>query len=112
MLMTTPRTTSMLQFTPAAVEQLKSAIEASETVRVAVLGGGCAGMSYSLTIDSETDEEDLLMEFGHVKVCIDPHSAGILNETTIDYITSLRSNGFVFNNPNSNTTCGCGSSFS
>jgi len=47
-----------------------------------------------------------------VKICIDPYSADILEETTIDFVKSLQREGFVFNNPKSNTTCGCGMSFS
>ena len=102
----------MLVFTPTAIDRLKSVIEASEAVRVAVRGGGCAGMSYALNIDSEAFEEDLVIEFDHVTIYIDPHTAGILDETTIDFVKTGLNEGFVFNNPKANTTCGCGSSFS
>ena len=101
----------MLSFTDAAIDRLNDVLEASETVRVAVMGGGCAGMTYALTIDSEADEEDILIELRRVKVYIDPHSASILNKTTIDFVRNGLSEGFVFNNPMANTTCGCGSSF-
>jgi len=102
----------MIQFTAAAETQLKTVIEPTEIVRVAVQGGGCAGMSYALNIEDEVDDEDILIEIDHVKVCIDPYSAEILNETTIDFVKSLQREGFVFNNSKSNTTCGCGMSFS
>jgi len=102
----------MISFTDAAKEQLNEAIEAHETVRVAVMGGGCSGMSYALTIDSEIDEEDILLMQGDVKIYIDPHSAVILDKTIIDYVKTLQTEGFVFNNPKANTTCGCGMSFS
>ena len=110
----TPSTTryDMISFTDAAIDRLKTVLEPSETLRVAVRGGGCAGMSYALTIDSEADEEDLLIELDDLKVYIDPHSAGILHKTTIDFVKSGLVEGFVFNNPEANTTCGCGSSFS
>jgi iron-sulfur cluster assembly protein len=102
----------MIQFTQAAETQLKEAIEPTEIVRVAVQGGGCAGMSYVLNIEDEVDDEDLIIDIAHVKICIDPYSADILEETTIDFVKSLQREGFVFNNPKSNTTCGCGMSFS
>jgi iron-sulfur cluster assembly accessory protein len=102
----------MISFTQAAIERLNGAIEPSESVRVAVMGGGCSGMSYSLTIETETDEDDILITLGSVNVYVDPHSAGILEETEIDYIKGLQMEGFVFNNSKANTTCGCGMSFS
>jgi iron-sulfur cluster assembly accessory protein len=81
-------------------------------VRVAVQGGGCSGMSYALNIETEFDEEDILLDIPGATVYIDPYSAEILRETSIDYVTTLQQEGFVFNNPAANTTCGCGSSFS
>ena len=102
----------MITFTPAAEEQLKKAIEPTEVVRVAVQGGGCAGMSYVLNIETEIDDEDIIVNIGHVRVCIDPYSAAILDKTSIDFVKTLQQEGFVFNNPKSNTTCGCGMSFS
>ena len=102
----------MITFTPAAEEQLRTIVEPHEIVRVAVQGGGCAGMSYSLDMETEVDEEDLLINIDHVRVCVDPYSAAILDKTSIDFVKSLQREGFVFNNPKSNTTCGCGMSFS
>ena len=102
----------MIEFTEAAQQHLKNVIDSSEIVRVAIQGGGCAGMSYALNIETELDDEDITFEFGHVRVCIDPYSANLLEETTVDFAKSLQREGFVFNNPKSNTTCGCGMSFS
>ena len=102
----------MISFTDAAKARLNEAIEPHENVRVAVMGGGCSGMSYSLTIDTDIDEDDVLITLEQVKVYIDPHSAVILDKTIIDYIKTLQNEGFVFNNSAANTTCGCGMSFS
>ena len=102
----------MLTFTDAAIKHLASALEENEMVRVAVQGGGCSGMSYALNIETEFDEEDILLDIPGTTVYIDPYSAEILQETSIDYIVTLQQEGFVFNNPAANTTCGCGSSFS
>ena len=102
----------MLTFTDAAIKQLATALEEGEMVRVAVQGGGCSGMSYVLNIEADRDEEDILLDIPGTIVYIDPYSADILSETTVDYVKSLQREGFVFNNPAANTTCGCGSSFS
>ena len=102
----------MITFTPSAVEELNLALEPSESVRVAVVGGGCAGMSYMLDIVTEGDEDDLVLVLEDVTAYVDPHSAGILANTTVDYVKTLQKKGYVFLNPDANTTCGCGSSFS
>ena len=102
----------MINFTEAAINQLASALEENEMVRVAVRGGGCSGMNYVLSIETEFDEEDILLDTPGATVYIDPYSAEILQETSIDYVVTLQQKGFVFNNPRANTTCGCGSSFS
>ena len=102
----------MISFTDAAKEHLATALEAHEMVRVAVQGGGCSGMSYVLNIETDPDEEDILLDVPGTIVYIDPYSADILSETTVDYVKSLQREGFVFMNPRANTTCGCGSSFS
>jgi len=102
----------MIEFTEAAQQHLKKVIEPTEVVRVAVQGGGCAGMSYVLNLETDVDEEDIIIEIAHVKVCIDPYSAAILDQTSIDFVKNLQREGFVFNNSKSNTTCGCGMSFS
>ena len=102
----------MLTFTDAAIKQLATALEENEIVRVAVQGGGCSGMSYVLNIETEFDEEDILLDTPGSTVYIDPYSAEILQETSVDYVATLQQKGFVFNNPRANTTCGCGSSFS
>ena len=101
----------MLSFTPEAVERMKEVLTPTEYVRVAVQGGGCAGMSYILSVVQEGDEEDVLMEFDHIKIYIDPHSASILSQTVVDYTYMGLQSGFVFNNPLANATCGCGMSF-
>jgi len=102
----------MIEFTTAATDHLNGALEPSESLRVAVVGGGCAGMSYMMDIVTDGDEDDLTMTFHNVTVYIDPHSASILSNTTVDYVETLQSKGFKFLNPDANTTCGCGSSFS
>ena len=102
----------MVRFTEVAREQLILVLEEGEMVRIAVRGGGCSGMTYALHVETEIDEEDIPLKTVDIQAYIDPHSASILQHTTIDYVSGFQQQGFVFNNPDANTTCGCGSSFS
>jgi len=107
--------TNPINFTEIAIKAAKDALEEGDDgIRVAVVGGGCSGYSYILDFakQEEADEDDIYISFDGLKVWIDQHSANLLIGTTIDYIVTLQSKGFVFNNPNAKTTCGCGSSFS
>ena len=80
-------------------------------LRVGVKGGGCSGLSYNLTFESQARTGDKVFEREDVKLFCDLKSYIYLNGTVLDYDTSLISRGFVFNNPNAKSTCGCGSSF-
>jgi len=106
-----------LTITEKAIEAIKkSMLEAgadTTPLRVSVAGGGCSGYQYQLDFDTEGERMgDEVLVFGELRVLIDPLSAGFLKGTTIDYKSGLNETGFVFNNPNSKRTCGCGSSFS
>ena len=103
---------NMVEFTASAKEYLKEGVEEEEIVRVAVVGGGCSGFTYTLAFTQDVDEEDIQLDIPGVKVYIDPHSADILKNTTVDYQSGLQQQGFVFRNPDANSTCGCGMSFS
>ena len=80
-------------------------------LRVSVVGGGCSGMSYSLDICEEHDEEDMVIEFDHVKVYVDPKASMFLIGSEMDYTKDKFASRFVFHNPNEKSTCGCGESF-
>jgi iron-sulfur cluster insertion protein len=81
-------------------------------LRVFVQGGGCSGMSYGFTFDEVTNEDDFEIIEGTVKILVDSMSYQYLTGSTIDYKEEPMGNQFVINNPNAQTTCGCGSSFS
>ncbi len=81
-------------------------------LRVAVRPGGCSGFSYEMFFDSEVADDDVVREFGTVKVVVDPSSAELLMGSTLDYSDGLQGAGFHVTNPNATRTCGCGSSFS
>ncbi len=82
------------------------------SLRVAVKGGGCSGLTYDLEVDSESRPDDKVIEERGVTIRIDKKSYIFLAGTTMDYAGGLNGKGFIFNNPNAKTTCGCGTSFS
>lgn len=81
-------------------------------IRVGVQGGGCSGLMYDLSFDTEIKEDDKVFEDNDVKVVVDKKSFLYLIGTELDYSGGLNGKGFVFKNPNADRTCGCGESFS
>jgi len=81
-------------------------------LRVFVQGGGCSGFQYGFTFDEVVNEDDFVIERGPVKLLVDGMSYQYLVGATIDYKESIVGSQFVIQNPNAQTTCGCGSSFS
>jgi len=81
-------------------------------LRVAVRPGGCSGYSYDMFFDTEVEDDDVVREYGPVKVVVDAESAALLVGSTLDYADGLQGAGFHITNPNATRTCGCGSSFS
>jgi len=81
-------------------------------LRLGVQGGGCSGLSYSIKFDSQPRERDRVFQFADVRVFVDPKSFIYLSGLTLDYQETLMQQGFVFVNPNSTKSCGCGTSFS
>lgn len=81
-------------------------------LRIAVTGGGCSGMQYSMALEKSSQAEDTVVEFGDIKVFVDPESLPLLQDVTVDFLDTMEGSGFKFVNPNATNTCGCGSSFS
>ena len=81
-------------------------------LRVGVKGGGCAGLTYMLDLVDAPLENDKVIEEHGLKLYVDRKSYIFLAGTTLEYSGGLNGKGFVFNNPNAKTTCGCGTSFS
>ncbi len=81
-------------------------------LRVFVQGGGCSGFQYGFTFDEIVNEDDTTMMKNGVSLLIDSMSFQYLVGAEIDYKDDLEGAQFVIKNPNANTTCGCGSSFS
>jgi len=81
-------------------------------LRIFVQGGGCSGMSYGFTLDEVANEDDFTLAESGVNVLVDSMSMQYLTGAAIDYRDDLMGSSFTIKNPNAETTCGCGSSFS
>ena len=104
---------AVMTLTDAARErvgEIVSANEGSLGIRVGVKNGGCAGMEYTVDLVTEPVAGDDRVEAGDHAVWIDPKATLFLLGTQLDFeVTKLRT-GFVFNNPNQTSACGCGES--
>jgi iron-sulfur cluster assembly accessory protein len=96
------------------VAELIAAEGADEALalRVAVKPGGCSGFNYDMFFDTEVAGDDVVREFGGVKVVVDAQSAELLTGSSLEWTDSLQGAGFHITNPNASRTCGCGNSFS
>jgi iron-sulfur cluster assembly protein len=80
-------------------------------LRVGVQGGGCSGLSYAMRLDTQARDRDKVFEAFGARIFVDRKSLLYLNGTTLEYEETLMRQGFVFQNPNAERSCGCGSSF-
>ena len=104
----------VMRLSDAAARRIQDLIARSERpiagVRVGVKNGGCAGMSYTMEYAETLDPRDEIVEDKGVRLLIDPKAVLFLIGTEMDYRTDKLFAGFVFNNPNQTSACGCGES--
>ena len=81
-------------------------------LRVGVKGGGCSGLTYTLSVESCPQADDKVIEDQGIKLFVPKKSFVFLAGTELDFSDGLNGKGFTFNNPNAKSTCGCGTSFS
>lgn len=105
----------MITLTPKAATEVKKIMaqenDKAVALRVGVQGGGCSGLSYFLSLDTEQRADDHVLEEQGVKILLDSKSALYLEGAEVDYTDGLQGSGFTFKNPNATRTCGCGHSF-
>jgi iron-sulfur cluster assembly protein len=103
-----------ITLTDAAAERIRALMAASGKdvagLRIGIKKGGCAGMEYTLEYAEERAPHDELVEDKGVRILIDPSAMLFLLGTEMDYRSDRISSGFVFNNPNQTSACGCGES--
>ncbi len=105
-----------INLTDGAVSELEKIMEEKDVssdlgLRIGVKGGGCSGFSYLLGFD-KLEENDEVFEVGGITVIMNRAHGMYLAGLEIDYHEGLDARGFIFNNPNADSTCGCGTSFS
>ena len=105
----------MLTITENATSRIKEILEEENNpnvkLRIFVQGGGCSGMQYGFTFDEEVNEDDTTIESNGIHLLVDSMSGMYLMGAKIDYKEDLMGASFAIDNPNAQTTCGCGSSF-
>jgi iron-sulfur cluster assembly accessory protein len=105
----------MITLTPRAAKQIRSMHaelnEPQKRLRVLVESGGCSGFQYGMSFD-EPKDGDTVLESEGVPVIIDATSLAYMQGSAIDFDDGLHGKGFEIKNPNAQSTCGCGKSFS
>ena len=111
-----PKGPDPIVFTDAAAAKVGELIREEQNselmLRVFIAGGGCSGFQYGFTFDEDLQDGDMQVRNGDVTLLVDPMSFQYLVGAEIDYKEDLQGAQFVIRNPNAQTTCGCGSSFS
>jgi iron-sulfur cluster assembly protein len=104
---------SVMSLTDRAAERVREIVEDRVEVRgirIGVKKGGCAGMEYTIDLVSEVNGKDDHVEHAGAHVYVAPEAALFLLGTQMDFETTTLRSGFVFNNPNQSSACGCGES--
>ncbi len=116
MITTNQKPDTTISITAKAAIKIQHFIEKEKGVdgsglRVGVKGGGCSGLVYTLTVTTDPQEDDKIIDDKGVKVFIPKKSYIFLAGMVLDFSDGLNGKGFVFENPNAKKTCGCGNSF-
>ncbi|PUZ26968.1 iron-sulfur cluster assembly protein [Chitinophaga costaii] len=92
-------------------QMAQEGVTADAFLRVGVKGGGCSGLEYQMSFDTNLKDSDQVFEDKGMKIVVDMKSLLYLYGTELDYSDGLNGKGLVFNNPNATRTCSCGESF-
>jgi iron-sulfur cluster assembly protein len=101
----------MITLTPGAISKVKSILadrEETLSLRIAIIGSGCSGFQYRMTLEKDSKEEDQIIDFDGFKIFVDAKSMVYLKGTQVDYVESSDGAGFTFDNPNAQSACDCG----
>src|SRR3954452_4798453 len=105
----------MVQMTEKAIGKVREIMASQEPapagLRIAVVGAGCSGFSYSMAFENQPNMLDKTYEYNGLKVFVDQSSLLYLDGPEVDCVETLEGSGFKCSNPQVNSTCGCGSSF-
>ena len=105
---------AVMTMTDAAATRVReivgNSVQDAQGIRVGIKKGGCAGMEYTISLVTEPNPKDDLIEHGGAKVWVEPAAVLYLLGTQMDFEVSTLRTGFTFNNPNQTSACGCGES--
>ena len=105
----------LVKVTEAASRKLASLLEEkgkpNGALRLAVIGGGCSGLQYTMDLVDGPDERDILVPTSNVRLVVDPKSALFVSGSVLDFSEDLQKGGFKVTNPNAVAHCSCGESF-
>jgi iron-sulfur cluster assembly accessory protein len=105
----------LVKVTDAASRKLASLLEEkgkpNGALRLAVIGGGCSGLQYTMDLVEGPASRDILIQASNVRVVVDPKSALFVSGSVLDYSDDLQKGGFKVTNPNAVAHCSCGESF-
>ena len=104
---------SSINLTNSAIKRIESLLPNSETnnFRVYVTGGGCSGFQYGFKFDESPASDDDIISFPAFSILLDSLSYPYLYGSSLDYVEDLSVSKLIVTNPNANTTCGTGESF-
>ena len=100
-----------IKFTDKAIKQINHLLSQKDKgsfFRIAIKGGGCSGFQYDFSYDKSMEKDDLKFE----NILIDKTSADLLKGSEVDFVSELIGDSFKITNPQSKSSCGCGTSFS
>jgi iron-sulfur cluster assembly accessory protein len=101
-----------IKITPSALNRIKQFATADSYFKIAIEDGGCAGQHYVFALTDTLGTDDIVLVKDGQKICVSIEDLPALKGCTVDYIDTLQEAGFKVYNPQAQTTCGCGSSFS
>lgn len=105
----------MLEMTETAIAAMKRAVQGASGeatgVRISLVEGGCAGLQFKLDLEGEAGATDSTLEYDGLPIFIDQAASPLIKGTRINYVEGLDGASFVFQNPQAESTCVCGKSF-
>ena len=105
----------LVKVTEAASRKLASLLEEkgkpNGALRLAVIGGGCSGLQYTMDLVERPANRDILIPTSNVRLVVDPKSALFVSGSVLDFSEDLQKGGFKVTNPNAVAHCSCGESF-
>ncbi len=103
----------IINFTDAAIAHIKENLQknSAKGIRFSVKFGGCQGLTYGVDYVEEINAADITFEYNGISVFLEPKAVLFLEGMVVDFKTTAISSGFVFENPNAQSKCGCGMSF-